>query len=956
MMASRLSQWLHALGLKFVYIDPALNYSGCYLADKWIPVYPNTDAALQLAIAHVWLTEGLYDKEYVESHAVGYEKFFDYVLGKVDGVSKTPAWASEKCGVPEWTIKAFARDWASKTVSITHGNGGPGIRGPFASEPGRLEPILLGMRGLGKPGVHQVKWIEWNLFTDKFPMPYQGKAIPALAHFGESVRPPKAEKAFPHYKLEEFQSVAEREKGRFKLSNFAQTIEELAEVCRTMEQAPQQSIPKCMVHDAILNGKVDWWGLYSFCGPVEEQWQQFHFPAEGCSKIHMIWTDSPCMVTCWNDGFRFVKALRSPEIECVVAQHPWLENDCYLADIILPVATKFEMDDIAEDCGGGIFVSVFREHAACPPVGESRNDFDCVAAVAKKISEMLNDGGKIYRAYTCNEKPVDRLIELFWQGSGVAHLDVNDDFHKKDIFVMPADPDIQKTPAGLHDFYMDPKSQPLSTPTGLLEFTSTAIEKHFPDDQERPPFPKWIEKSELHDERLGGERAKKYPLLCVSNHGRWRFHANLDDITWNREVETMKIRAKDGYQYEPFWLNPVESEKRGIKHVDIVKVFNERGTVLGAAYVTERLIPCACYMDHGARFDPIDAERLDRGGAINLISPTAITSKTCTGMVVSGFLVEVQKVTDEEMETWKARYPEAFGRKVDHACGVASTAGLSINKEGIEMSKVFAIDVAKCSGCYNCQLSCKDEHAGNDWTPYAKPQPDIGQFWLKVRDYVSGTIPKVRVHYIPRLCNHCANAPCIPACPAGAIYRREDGLVIINPEECVPGCRKCVEACPYEDVIYMNEETGIAQKCTGCAHLLDNGYKLPRCVEACPTDALLFGEEVELQDQIMGATVFQPESGAGPRVFYRNIPGQFIAGTVYDPVEKEVIIGARCRLNFGGRLYECRTDSYGDFWFKDLPVGKFDLRIEASGYATKTISDISTRECVNLGDLPLDRI
>jgi anaerobic selenocysteine-containing dehydrogenase len=343
------------------------------------------------------------------------------------------------------------------------------------------------------------------------------------------------------------------------------------------------------------------------------------------------------------------------------------------------VATKFEMDDIAEDCGGGIFVSVFREHAACPPVGESRNDFDCVAAVAKKISEMLNDGGKIYRAYTCNEKPVDRLIELFWQGSGVAHLDVNDDFHKKDIFVMPADPDIQKTPAGLHDFYMDPKSQPLSTPTGLLEFTSTAIEKHFPDDQERPPFPKWIEKSELHDERLGGERAKKYPLLCVSNHGRWRFHANLDDITWNREVETMKIRAKDGYQYEPVWLNPVEAEKRGIKHGDIVKVFNERGTVLGAAYVTERLIPCACYMDHGARFDPIDAERLDRGGAINLISPTAITSKTCTGMVVSGFLVEVQKVTDEEMETWKARYPEAFGRKVDHACGVCLDGWL-INK------------------------------------------------------------------------------------------------------------------------------------------------------------------------------------------------------------------------------------------------------------------------------------
>jgi trimethylamine-N-oxide reductase (cytochrome c) len=293
-----------------------------------------------------------------------------------------------------------------------------------------------------------------------------------------------------------------------------------------------------------------------------------------------------------------------------------------------------------------------------------------VAAVAKKVSELLNDGGEIYNAYTCNEKPVDRIIELFWQGSGVAHLDVNDDFHKKDIFVMPADPDIQDTPAGLHDFYHDPKSQPLSTPTGLLEFTSTAIEKHFPDDQERPPFPKWVEKSELHDERLSSERAKKYPLLCMSNHGRWRFHANLDDITWNREVETMKLRARDGYQYEPLWLHTSEAEKRGIRHGDIVKVYNERGTVLCGAYVTERLIPNTCYVDHGARLDPIIPGVLDRGGCINCITPTAMTSKNSTGMATTSFLAEVRKVTDEEMAAWRRDYPEAFARKIDEAAGV----------------------------------------------------------------------------------------------------------------------------------------------------------------------------------------------------------------------------------------------------------------------------------------------
>jgi trimethylamine-N-oxide reductase (cytochrome c) len=151
----------------------------------------------------------------------------------------------------------------------------------------------------------------------------------------------------------------------------------------------------------------------------------------------------------------------------------------------------------------------------------------------------------------------------------------------------------------------------------------------------------------------------------MSNHGRWRFHANLDDITWNREIATMKLRAKDGYQYEPAWLNPKTAEERGIEHGDIVKVYNERGTVLCAAYLTERLMPDVVYVDHGSRFDPIDAETLDRGGAINLITPHAITSKKVTGMVVSGFLVETAKVTDAEMAEWKAKYPDSFARKVE---------------------------------------------------------------------------------------------------------------------------------------------------------------------------------------------------------------------------------------------------------------------------------------------------
>ena len=147
-------------------------------------------------------------------------------------------------------------------------------------------------------------------------------------------------------------------------------------------------------------------------------------------------------------------------------------------------------------------------------------------------------------------------------------------------------------------------------------------------------------------------------------------HAQCDDIIWSREIETMKIKGPDGYLYEPLWLSRAEAEKRGIRHGDIVKVYNERGVVLAAAYITERLIGQTCYIDHGARCDPIIPGWLDRGGAINLITPTAQISKNSSGMATSGFLVEVEKVTEAEMTGWRRDYPEAFARKYDEACGL----------------------------------------------------------------------------------------------------------------------------------------------------------------------------------------------------------------------------------------------------------------------------------------------
>jgi Fe-S-cluster-containing dehydrogenase component len=283
--------------------------------------------------------------------------------------------------------------------------------------------------------------------------------------------------------------------------------------------------------------------------------------------------------------------------------------------------------------------------------------------------------------------------------------------------------------------------------------------------------------------------------------------------------------------------------------------------------------------------------------------------------------------------------------------GCVSTVGLKENNK----MKVFVHDSAICNGCHNCQIACKDEHVANDWTPYAKPQPETGQFWLKLTETVRGQVPRVKVAYYPILCNHCEDALCMAACKVkGAIFKRDDGLVIIDPVKCT-GCKSCVDACPYK-AIYFNDDLNLAQKCTGCAHLLDNGWTEPRCVDACPTLALKFMEESEAKEYINDAEYIKPERAKQdkPMVYYLNLPKRFIAGTVYDPVEKEVVIGATATLadTASKKTYTAKTDDFGDFEFEKLPVSKYILTIEKGKKSTKI--DVTTVEKdISLGDIPL---
>lgn len=627
-MASRICYWFTDIGVKQIHIAPDVNYTNAVHADKWIPIRPNTDAAFQLAIAYTWIKEGTYDQEYLDTHAVGFDNFAYYVMGGEDGIPKTPKWAEEICGVPCHTIKAFARYWAKHAVSIAHCNGGSYIRSVFSHEPARLEVVLLGMQGLGKPGANQFKLLEWTLF-----------GMPTVTPLPPSTKIPNLGAAY-----------------------------------RGWVHGSQPSfIPKTMIPQAIMDPPVTWYGHISAGLPREDQFTgPFSFPLEGNERIHMVWSDTPCWETCWNGGYHMQDAMRHESIECLVVQHPWMENETLLADIILPSNTKFETEDIGTDSDNGQWNLVFYERQAIQPIGDTKSDKEVVAEVAKKLEKFGGPYEDLLNRYL-GGKTDDEWIRLGFDTCGVPEDLSFEEFKEKQYYPFPTVENYDELPVGLSKFYQDPDNNPLRTPSGKLEYYSTSLAEGFPDDQERPPVPHWVDESPAHQERTYLERGRKYPFLLVSNHPHFRVHAQHDDVTWFREIETCKVEGPDGYRYEPIWINPIDAGKFGLVDGDIAKLYNERGGVLGGIIVTERIMPGVLYQDHGSRVDSIVMGEggLDRGGANNLIAPTPTTSKNTAGEVTSGFLVNIEKVDVFQLAE---QYPEAFSREYDPDCGLVASA------------------------------------------------------------------------------------------------------------------------------------------------------------------------------------------------------------------------------------------------------------------------------------------
>ncbi len=256
------------------------------------------------------------------------------------------------------------------------------------------------------------------------------------------------------------------------------------------------------------------------------------------------------------------------------------------------------------------------------------------------------------------------------------------------------------------------------------------------------------------------------------------------------------------------------------------------------------------------------------------------------------------------------------------------------------------VDVARCDNCRNCFLATKDEHIGNEFPGYAASQPARGHNWVDIQRQERGRYPIVEANFMPVMCNHCDDAPCMKAATGGAVSKRADGIVIIDPEKS-RGQKAIVDACPY-GAVYWNEEAQIPQAWIFDAHLLDQGWKRPRVEESCPTGVF---RSLKIEDQEMqrikeqeGLEVLRPECGSKPRVYYKNlhlITRCFVSGSVVIDVEgvEECAEGVEVILQHNGsEVARATTDIFGEFKIDKLEKNSGQYQLELSSASSGSAS------------------
>ena len=609
--------WLKEKGIKCVFIDPFHNYTNAAMDGTWFPILPDGDTPLAMAIAYTWIDEGTYDKEYVEDKTIGFDEFKAYIMGDEDGEPKTPEWAEEKCGIDARRIRGLAREWAAHRTSLNGGaRGGEGgaCRAAYGTEWARMMVLLQAMQGLGKPGV---------------------------SIWGTAMGAPTEYSWFPAYA---------EPNGRMGSASFVTHK-------HSNNNPTKQKLYRLTYPDAVVEGKGEFDGM-GFCGQnYEQQFVQNKYPIEG--EVKMLYRYGGSFMGTMTETNRWVKMYRSDKFEFVVNQDCWYGSEARFADVILPACTNIERDDIGEwaACGGYTTNSqcgcnwrvIVREQKCIEPYGESKSDYEILRLVSERLGmeELFTEG----------RTELD-WCKAFFDSSEVAKKGMItwEELNEKGYFIVPVPEDHVARPS-LRWFYegrdcdtpdvLNPrkgtdKANKLGTDSGLIEFASESLKRLAGPDDERPISPKYIpswegRESELYD---------RFKLQLISPHPRFSFHTHYDNhAAWLNEIPGHRV-LKDGYPWWPVRLHPEDAKARGIEDGEIVELYNDRGSVLGIAVVTDR-VAAGVVHSYGcsAKYDPISDEigATDKAGCVNILTPARMVSLRAPGMAPNSCLIEVRK-------------------------------------------------------------------------------------------------------------------------------------------------------------------------------------------------------------------------------------------------------------------------------------------------------------------------
>jgi biotin/methionine sulfoxide reductase len=538
-------------GCRFVSISPVKNDAPAEGDARWIPIRPNTDVALMLGLAHVLIAESLFDRAFLDRYTVGFEVLEAYVLGRTDGIAKTPEWAAGITEVPADDIEKLAFELAASNAFIMltwslqraqHGEQPYWMAIALAS--------LLG--GIGLPG----RGVGFGYGS----MGSVGFAPPSVAWA-----------ALPQG-----------------------------------ENRVAAMIPVARIADMLL----DPGGRFEFDGAAHT------YP-----EIRLVYWAGGNPFHHHQDTNRLLQAWRAPET--IVVHEAWWNAHARHADIVLPVTTFFERDDI---CGSSRASQLVASRRVSEPPEECLDDFEIFTRLAARLgvearySEGRDAAGWIRHLYERTTETARGqgytmpTFEAFWDG-GLA--EVPEQAHYREH---------------MQAFREDPIANPLATPSGRIELYSSTIAGF--GYQDCPGHPAWLQPIEW----LGSPAAAVHPLHLLANQPADKLHSQWDHGPLSR-ANKIQERAR-------LSMNPQDAASRGVAAGEIVRVFNARGAILAGVAIDDGVRPGVVQMSTGAWFDPLvpgTIGSLDKHGNPNVLTPDIGTSSLSQGPSPNTCLVQVEK-------------------------------------------------------------------------------------------------------------------------------------------------------------------------------------------------------------------------------------------------------------------------------------------------------------------------